>query len=116
MRNLETLAAETLACPVSPEIGAMAEHVRSLHGGVKAVLAYGSCLRGVAVTDSLIDLYVLTGDLAGVSANPLSRLGCAFVPPNVYYAELEFSGQRLRAKYDVLPLPLFAKWMKARNP
>ena len=116
MKTLENLIAETLARPVPPEIAAMAEHVRKLHPGVEAVLAYGSCLRGVATTESLIDLYVLTDDLTGVSANPLSRIGCVFVPPNVCYTELEFAGQRYRAKYAVLPRALFARWMTATNP
>lgn len=94
----------------------MASHVRSAHDGVMAVLAYGSCLRGVATTDSLIDLYVLTRDLRGVSANVLSRLGCKLIPPNVYYAECDIGGQRYRAKYAVLPMPLFAVGMTRSNP
>ncbi|MBC8038714.1 MAG: hypothetical protein H7X89_16030 [Rhizobiales bacterium] len=116
MTNLETLVAEILARPVPPEIRAMADHVRGLHSGVMAMLAYGSCLRGTATTDSLIDLYVLTADYSGVSGNPLSRLGCRLAPPNVYYAEWDFEGRSTRAKYAVMPLALFARWMKAPNP
>lgn len=116
MIPLEQLIADTLARPVAPEIAAMAHHVRGLHGQVRAVIAYGSCLRGVAASDSLIDLYVLTANFSGVSANSLSRVGCALAPPNVYYAELLFAGRRIRAKYSVLPLPLFAQWMTAHNP
>ncbi len=116
MTTLEHLIAETLARPVPAEIVAMAEHVRGLHGDVRAVLAYGSCLRGVAASDSLIDLYVLTSGVSGVSSNSLSRLGCKLAPPNVYYAEANFSGRPIRAKYAVLPLPLFARWMTADNP
>lgn len=116
MAHLENLVAAALKHPVPPEISAMANHVRGLHAGVVVVLAYGSCLRGVATTQSLIDLYVLTAGLKGVSPNPLSRWACALVPPNVYYAECEFDGQRYRAKYAVLPLTLFARWMTAGNP
>jgi hypothetical protein len=116
MESLKDLVAKTLAGPVPGEIAAMADHVRGLHGDVRAVLAYGSCLRGVATAESLIDLYVLTGNLGGVSTNALSRAACALVPPNVYYAEMEFEGRRLRAKYAMLPLSLFAKWMTASNP
>jgi hypothetical protein len=116
MNAAETLLARSLEQPVPPEIAAMASHVRSAHDGVMAVLAYGSCLRGVATTDSLIDLYVLTRDLRGVSANVLSRLGCRLIPPNVYYAECDIGGQRYRAKYAVLPMPLFAVGMTRSNP
>ena len=116
MNAAETLLARSLEQPVPPEIAAMASHVRSAHDGVMAILAYGSCLRGIATTDSLIDLYVLTRDLAGVSANALSRLGCRLIPPNVYYAECDIGGQRYRAKYAVLPMALFADGMTRSNP
>ncbi|MFN0192217.1 MAG: hypothetical protein ACKVP5_09615 [Aestuariivirga sp.] len=116
MDDLRTFIAASLARPVPPEIAAMAEHVRAQHPQVRAVLAYGSCLRGVATSESLIDLYVLTQGFEGVSPNALSRWGCRLVPPNVYYAENEFEGRTYRAKYAVLPLPQFASWMNASNP
>lgn len=116
MSTLRSLIASTLARPVPPEITAMAEHVRAGHDNVLAVLAYGSCLRGVAATDSLIDLYVLTRDLKGVSANVVSQIGCRLAPPNVYYAEYDHEGRRYRAKYAALPLDLFTRWMTKGNP
>ena len=85
----------------------MAEHVIQNHRGVLAVLAYGSTLRDVSADESLIDLYVLTECLAGVSSNLLSRLGCALVPPNVYYGECRHGGEVYRAKYACLPLRQF---------
>jgi hypothetical protein len=116
MKALDNLTATTLAGPVPRDIAIMADHVRASHRDVRAVLAYGSCLRGVATAESLIDLYVLTGDFGGVSTNTLSRAACALVPPNVYYAEMDIGGRRARAKYAVLPLSLFAKRMTAGNP
>lgn len=116
MDAIETFVASRLDRPVPPEIAAMADHVGRSHDHVEAVLAYGSCLRGVATTDSLIDLYVLTRSLGGVSSNPVSRWGCALAPPNVYYAEHAVDGRVYRAKYAVLPLPLFVAWMARRNP
>jgi len=113
---MDKLINASLERPVPPEIAAMAEHVRRLHDGAVAVLAYGSCLRGVGTDESLIDLYVLTGDLAGVSRHAASRLACRLAPPNVYYAECDHGGRRYRAKYAVLPLSLFARWMTAANP
>ena len=113
---MDDVFAAILDPPVPPEIGAMAAHVRKNHQGVRAVLAYGSCLRGVATMESLIDLYVLTHDLSGVSSNVFSRLGCRLVPPNVHYAECDYEGRRYRAKYAVLPVRLFGEWMTAGNP
>ncbi len=114
--DLDRLIAKTLARPVPPEVSAIAAQVSQPYREVEAVLAYGSCLRGVSTAESLIDLYVLTGSLAAVSHNPLARLACALAPPNVYYAEMVFEGRTIRAKYAVLPLDLFAQWMDANNP
>jgi hypothetical protein len=105
----------SLAREVLPEIHAMADVLRRRHPGAVAVLAYGSCLRGVAVVSTLMDFYVLTENFASVSPNIISRLACCIVPPNVYYAEMEFEGQHLRAKYALLPLPQFSKWMSLRT-
>jgi hypothetical protein len=106
-KELEALVEAAALRPVPRAISAMADHVRSRHGHVEAVLAYGSSLRGESVENTLIDLYVLTGAFADVSANPLSRLGCRAVPPNVYYTELDFEGLDLRAKYAILPRTQF---------
>jgi hypothetical protein len=113
--SLKEFCKASLAREVSPEIHAMAGVLRERHPGAVAVLAYGSCLRGVAVVSTLMDFYVLTEDFSSVSPNIISRLACRFVPPNVYYAEMEFEGQRLRAKYALLPLPQFSKWMSHRT-
>ncbi len=116
--NVMEFCRTSLAREVSPEIHAMAVVLRLRHPGAVAILAYGSCLRGVAAADTLMDFYVLTENFSGVSPNIISRVACCIVPPNVYYAETEFGDQRLRAKYALLPLRLFAKWMtrETSNP
>ena len=107
MTPLEKFCEKSLAREVPDELHTMANYLRQRHVGAVAILAYGSCLRGVAVSDTLMDFYVLTDKLGDVSSNMLSWIGCALVPPNVYYAEVNGN---LRAKYAVLPLSLFAKW------
>jgi hypothetical protein len=116
--NLKEFCKASLAREVSPEIHAMAVVLRLKHPQALAILAYGSCLRGVAAADTLMDFYVLTENFSGVSPNVVSRVACCLVPPNVYYAETEFAGQRLRAKYALVPLRLFAKWIarETHNP
>lgn len=109
--NLREFSKASLARDVPPELHAMADGLRQRHTGTVAILAYGSCLRGVAAAGTLMDFYVLTENFSGVSPSIISRVACCIVPPNVYYAETEFAGQRLRAKYALLPLRLFAKWM-----
>jgi hypothetical protein len=108
MTDLEKLCETSLARTVPDELKTMASYLAEKHKGTVAILAYGSCIRGVATSETLMDFYVLTEELRDVSTNIISRIGCAVVPPNVYYADADGS---LRAKYAVLPLRLFAKWM-----
>jgi hypothetical protein len=116
--NIAALIAQTLDRPLSPDIRAIADHVRTRHEGVAAILAYGSCLRGVGTEETLIDLYVLVESGEGVSRNPFSRVAARLVPPNVYYAEMTDTGRTLRCKYAVMTLGAFAERMKprTRNP
>ena len=110
--EISVLIARNLDHPLSSDIGAMAAHILRRHGGAAAVLAYGSCLRGVSTQESLIDLYLLTEREADISANPMSRLLCRLVPPNVYYAETLHEGRTLRCKYAVMTLAQFEQRMK----
>jgi hypothetical protein len=112
LQNL--LAAET-AKPVDPAITAIANRVLENHSGVLAILAYGSTLRDVSADESLIDLYVLTEGLNAISGNAASRLGCALIPPNVYYAECQHSGKTYRAKYAALPRAQFQAKLKVNT-
>jgi hypothetical protein len=110
--NLEAIVARTAAEAVAPEIRALADAVRARHEpGVAAVIAYGSSLRGAALSDTLVDLYVLTDTTAAVSRNRLGGLACRLVPPNVHYGEALSGGVTLRAKYAILPLDLFVRKM-----
>ena len=109
-QSLEDILAQRAEEPVPAEVAAMAEAVKALFGdGAAAILAYGSSLRGVDPSETLIDLYVLVGSLSDVSSNPVSRAACGLLPPNVYYAETVFEGRPLRAKYAVLPLDSFER-------
>jgi hypothetical protein len=112
---LRALVRARLTAPVPEELRALAEAAAARHGGkagVRAVLAYGSTLRGASFAETLADLYVLTRDFAHVSSNPFARLGCRLLPPNVYYLSLPREGAALRAKYAVLPLAQFREWVR----
>ncbi len=97
------------AAPVHRAIAEMAGGLRNMHPGVCAIIAYGSTLRDSSPHESLIDLYVLTKTWRDVSGNPLSRMACRLVAPNVYYAECVIEGETYRAKYAILPLAQFTK-------
>ncbi len=112
--------ANSIAGAVDDDIAAMADHVRGLfdQGSVAAVLGYGSCLRGVSTTDSLIDFYVLVREPSQVSSSGLSARACAILPPNVYYAEIPFEDRVLRTKFAVLDIATFGNWVGSgtKNP
>ena len=96
----------------------MAVVLRLRHPGAVAILAYGSCLRGVAAADTLIDFYVLTENFSGVSPTSSAASPAASFHPMSIMPKRNLTGQRLRAKYALLPLRLFAKWMtrETSNP
>ena len=105
--SLHSMISKTALQPVPTSITTLADKIRAEHAGVLAILAYGSAFRDAAPADTLIDFYILTKDGSGVSSNLASRLGCRFVPPNVYYAECNVQGETSRAKYAVLPFYKF---------
>ena len=113
--NITALVVGTLNRSLSADVRAIAGHVRKQHERTAAILAYGSCLRGVSPDESLIDLYLLMERDQDVSGNPLSRWAARLVPPNVYYAEMTEAGRTLRCKYAVVSLEAFAGRMKPQT-
>lgn len=108
---IAALIADELHLPVGPAARAMAEHCRQRHGdAVVAILFYGSCLRqpDQALTDALLDFYVIVDDYAAAYDNKLLAWANALLPPNVFYVELPWQGTYLRAKYAVMSLRQFS--------
>jgi hypothetical protein len=113
---IDNLVAHALNAAIPPEIGTMADSLRDKLGeSVVAILAYGSCLRGVSASESLIDFYVLVRSASDVSTSRLAQWACRVIPPNVYYGETHAGSVSLRCKYAVLPLDQFAQWMRPQT-
>ena len=120
-RNSDLTAAVACAAeaPVAPEIELLAGHLRARHGDAAlAVLAYGSCLRGVALDDSLVDLYVLVSRYRDAHTNRIAAATNRLLPPNVYYLEHAVGARTLRAKCAVISLEQFEHKVSAdtRSP
>jgi hypothetical protein len=93
-----------------PGIRALSDAARACHGeSVRAVLFYGSCLRTGDVHDGLVDLYLLVDDYRSAFKGRTLAFFNQLLPPNVFYLEVPFQGQLLRAKYAVLTLDHFNK-------
>jgi hypothetical protein len=110
--ELQTYVIRTAQAGVHASVSALATVISTRHHNVMAVLAYGSALREANPENTLIDYYVLTQNIDGVSSNFLSRMVCQKCPPNVYYAEAQLGGVEYRCKYAVLPMELLAQKLK----
>ncbi len=107
------------SAPLPSPVMAIVESIRAEVGpAVKAILAYGSCLRGVELSDSLVDLYVLVDSYSTLRTSGLSKRMNALVPPNVYYSEVEHQTGTVRAKYAVVSIDQFERRVSpiTRNP
>jgi hypothetical protein len=72
------------------------------HGAVNSILLYGSCLRGGDIFDGLVDLYLICDSYRAAYASRGLALSNWLLPPNVFYAELEYEGKTLRSKYALI--------------
>jgi hypothetical protein len=117
--RLERLVTAAGEREVPAEVTAIADAVRGKVGeAAVAVLAYGSCLRGVSTDDSLVDLYILVDGYDRLAGNRVLRLLNHLIPPNVYYAECRYGSRIVRAKYAVVSLGQFERRVapETRNP
>lgn len=106
--SLKKIVTARMNRPVPDAVSAISDAARAQHGdAVLAVLAYGSCLRGTDIEDSLIDLYLVVSDYRSAISNVVSATFNRLIPPNVYYLECPFKNKALRAKYAVISLSQF---------
>lgn len=112
--GLLALFASEHGVAVAPEVVALAEEIRRRHGqAVRAVLFYGSCLRGSAIGEGVLDFYAVVDRYRpaygrGLRGTLLVLLNW-LLPPSVYYAELPWRGRTLRMKYNVVAQRDFSK-------
>ncbi len=79
------------------------QQLRERHrGAVNSILLYGSCLRGGDIFDGLVDLYLVCDSYRAAYASRGLAMFNWLLPPNVFYAELEYEGKTLRSKYALI--------------
>lgn len=77
--------------------------LRREHGrGITAVLFYGSCLRSNNPFDGIVDLYLVADSYRAVYRSRMRAFLNWFLPPNVFYKELNMGDRVLRVKYNLL--------------
>lgn len=77
--------------------------LRREHGsGISAVLFYGSCLRSNNPFDGIVDLYLVADSYRAVYHSRMRAFLNWFLPPNVFYKEIDMGERVLRVKYNLL--------------
>ena len=89
----------------SPAVNCLVQEILGRYGSdVQAILFYGSCLHKGDDLDGVFDLYVLVDTYDSVNRNILLAALNKLLPPNVFYLEVPFEKQTVRAKYAILSL------------
>ena len=98
------------AQPIPPPIQAAGNFLANKYGqAVQGILLYGSCLRAGTDLNGLVDCYVIVDKYAAVYSSAwLARLN-SWLPPNVFYGEVDVEAHKVRMKYAVLSLEDFER-------
>ena len=111
--RLEAQIAREVALPAHPAALALADAIRNRHGGVAAILFYGSCLRQPAASaappDGILDFYVVVDRYRDAYPGRLLALANRVLPPNVFHATTSWRGEPVRAKYAVISMAQFRR-------
>jgi hypothetical protein len=119
MPALEDVITANLDQSAPSAMTVLAKAARNIYGqNTLAVLGYGSCLREHELKNKMADLYVVLKTLKAMPDPVPLRLANTLLPPNVYYLEVSFAGEIIRAKYAVLTLTQFENYVRAsrNNP
>jgi len=100
----------------SPAMRALIASIMARYGqAVEAVLYYGSCLRKGDELDGIVDLYVLVDTYRSAYGRRwVPAVFNKLLPPNVFYLEIPFEGQTVRAKYAVFSVADFQRGASPR--
>ena len=95
---------------IPPSIQAAGNFLANKYGkAVQGILLYGSCLRAGTDHNGLVDCYVLVDRYAAIYSSTWLALLNGWLPPNVFYGEVDVDGHKVRMKYAVLSLDDFER-------
>jgi hypothetical protein len=111
--RLQAWIARQGAQPAHPSALAIADAIRARHGGIAAILFYGSCLRQPATAatapEGVLDFYVVVDGYRAAYRGRLLALANRVLPPNVFHVTALWQGQPVRAKYAVISMAQFRR-------
>jgi hypothetical protein len=110
--RLEEWIVREMALPAHPAALALADAICARHGGIAAIVFYGSCLRqpaAAAPPDGIMDFYVVVDRYRDVYRGRLLALANRILPPNVFHVATRWRGEQVRAKYAVISMAQFRR-------
>jgi hypothetical protein len=100
MNNLSDIIQERLSKSHFPEVDIFKDEFLKRYGDtLLGVLFYGSCLRTGKFKDNVADFYLILSELP--KDKRIHKILGTLLPPNVYYIELPYGNEILRAKYGI---------------
>lgn len=104
------IVSQPSARPIPVPIQAAGNFLAQKYGqAVQGILLYGSCLRAGTDQDGLVDCYVIVDQYASVYPSIWLALLNRWLPPNVFYGEVNLEGRIVRMKFAVLSLEDFER-------
>jgi hypothetical protein len=111
--RLEEWIAREMALPAHPAALALADAICARHGGIAAIVFYGSCLRqpaaAAAPPDGIMDFYVVVDRYREAYPGRLLALANRVLPPNVFHVATRWRAEPVRAKYAVISMAQFRR-------
>lgn len=104
------IVSQPSARPIPASIQAAGNFLAKKYGqAVQGILLYGSCLRAGTDQDGLVDCYVIVDEYASVYPSAWLALLNRWLPPNVFYGEVNLEERIIRMKYAVLSIEDFER-------
>ena len=104
------IVSQPSAQPIPASIQAAGNFLAKKYGqAVQGILLYGSCLRAGTDQDGLVDCYVIVDQYASVYPSAWLALLNRWLPPNVFYGEVNLEERIIRMKYAVLSIEDFER-------
>ena len=113
--QLISLIRQETSQTISPSIRALSKKILERHGkAAQAILLYGSCFRKKDAADGIVDLYLLVDNYRHAYHKHSYAFLNKLLSPNVFYLEIPYEGQIIRAKYAVFSLKDFQRGTSMR--
>lgn len=109
--QLTALIAQETSIAAPPEVQKLSAAIQA-RGKVSSILFYGSGLWKQPEDDTVYDFYVLVDRFRDFDARMFPAMLGAFLPPNVYYMEIQDGEKTLRGKYAVMRVDQFSRAAK----